>query len=67
MAHGLQRTLHVEWTSEFDDTAICISSLSLYALRKQNGGRRNIPDDDILHNHRRESLKSYIASTGWAL
>jgi hypothetical protein len=26
-----------------------------------------IPDDDILHSHRRENLKSYIALTGWAL
>jgi hypothetical protein len=28
--------------------------------------RRNIPEDDILHSHRRENLKSYIALTGWA-
>jgi hypothetical protein len=26
-----------------------------------------IPEDDILHSHRRESLKSYIALTGWTL
>jgi hypothetical protein len=26
-----------------------------------------ISEDDILHNHRRESLKSYIALTGWAI
>jgi hypothetical protein len=26
-----------------------------------------IPEDDILHNHRRQNLKSYIALTGWAL
>jgi hypothetical protein len=26
-----------------------------------------IPEDDILHSHRRETLKSYIALTGWAL
>jgi hypothetical protein len=26
-----------------------------------------IPEDDILHSHRRENLKSYIALTGWAL
>jgi hypothetical protein len=25
---------------------------------------RNIPEDDILHSHRRENLKSYIALTG---
>jgi hypothetical protein len=29
--------------------------------------RRNIPEDDILHSHRREIRKSYISSTGWAL
>jgi hypothetical protein len=29
--------------------------------------RRNIPEDAILHNHRRENLKSYIALTGWTL
>jgi hypothetical protein len=28
---------------------------------------RNIPEDDILHSHRRESHKSYIALTGWTL
>jgi hypothetical protein len=26
-----------------------------------------IPEDGILHSHRRESLKSYIALTTWAL
>jgi hypothetical protein len=29
--------------------------------------RCNIPEVDILHSHRRENLKSYIALTGWAL
>jgi hypothetical protein len=29
--------------------------------------RRNISEDTILHSHRRENLKSYIALTGWAL
>jgi hypothetical protein len=27
--------------------------------------RRNIPEDGILHSHRRENLKSYITLTGW--
>jgi hypothetical protein len=27
----------------------------------------NIPEDDILHSHLRENLKSYIALTGWTL
>jgi hypothetical protein len=26
-----------------------------------------IPEDDILHSHRRENLKFYIALTGWTL
>jgi hypothetical protein len=29
--------------------------------------RRNIPENRILHNHRRENLKSYKALTGWSL
>jgi hypothetical protein len=29
--------------------------------------RWNIPEDGILHSHRRENLKSYTALTGWAL
>jgi hypothetical protein len=29
--------------------------------------RRNIAEDDILHSHRLENLKSYIALTGWTL
>jgi hypothetical protein len=29
--------------------------------------RCNVQEDDILHSHRRENLKSYIALTGWAL
>jgi hypothetical protein len=26
-----------------------------------------MPENDILHSHRRENLKSYIALAGWAL
>jgi hypothetical protein len=29
--------------------------------------RRNIPENAVLHSHCRESLKSYIALTGWTL
>jgi hypothetical protein len=29
--------------------------------------RSSIPEDDILHSHRRENIRSYIALTGWAL
>jgi hypothetical protein len=27
----------------------------------------HIPEDDILHSHRRENPESYIALTGWTL
>jgi hypothetical protein len=27
----------------------------------------HIPEDDILHSHCRENLKSYMALTGWTL
>jgi hypothetical protein len=29
--------------------------------------RRSIPEDGIVHSHRRENLKPYIALTGWAM
>jgi hypothetical protein len=29
--------------------------------------RRHIPENGILHIHRQETLKTYIALTGWAL
>jgi hypothetical protein len=29
--------------------------------------RRYIPEDAILHSHRRENLKSYLALSGWTL
>jgi hypothetical protein len=29
--------------------------------------RRHIPEDGILHSHRRENFNSYIALTGWTL
>jgi hypothetical protein len=29
--------------------------------------RRQLPEDAILHSHRSENLKSYIALTGWTL
>jgi hypothetical protein len=29
--------------------------------------RRHIPEDGVLHSHRRENLKFYIALTGWDL
>jgi hypothetical protein len=29
--------------------------------------RSNIPEDGILHSHRRENLRSYLALTDWVL
>jgi hypothetical protein len=43
--------------------ALCSSETSDFT----RATRRNIPEDGILHSYRRESLKSYIALTGWAL
>jgi ABC-type taurine transport system substrate-binding protein len=43
--------------------ALCSSEI-LVLIRS---ARRNIPEDGILHSHRRENLKSYIALTGWTL
>jgi hypothetical protein len=43
--------------------AICSMETSVLA----RATRRNIPEDAILHRHRRENLKSYIALTGWVL
>jgi hypothetical protein len=54
------------------------SSLVLSALMMEATGssktpvltrptRRHIPEDGILHIHRRENLKSYIGLTGWDL
>jgi hypothetical protein len=34
---------------------------------RKTAALRQIPEDDILHSHRRENLKSYIALTAWAL
>jgi hypothetical protein len=42
-----------------------LSSSKTSVLR--TGTQRNIPEDDILHCHCRENLKSYIALTGWTL
>jgi hypothetical protein len=41
--------------------AICSSERSVIT----RSTRRNIPEDDIIRNHRRENLISYIALTGW--
>jgi hypothetical protein len=50
-----------------------IVTLMLEALRSSEWSgltratRRNIPEDGILHSHRRETLRSYIVLTGWTV
>jgi hypothetical protein len=43
--------------------ALCSSETSVLT----RATRPNIPENGILHSHRRENLKSYIALTGWVL
>jgi hypothetical protein len=44
---------------------VALCSFETSALTRAT--RRNIPQDGILHSHRRENLKSYITLTGWTL
>jgi hypothetical protein len=50
-----------------------LATLMMVALRSSEtsvlttAARRNFLDDDILHSHRRQNIKSYKALTGWTL
>jgi hypothetical protein len=43
------------------------TTLALTSNRRTLRRNTNIPEDTILHSHRREILKSYTALTGWTL
>jgi hypothetical protein len=66
------RTMDTVHTANFPSSPILVT-LMMEALSPSEkpvltrATRRNIPADDILHSHRRENLKSYIALTGWTL
>jgi hypothetical protein len=70
--------IRVTRISELETTLAVISSPILVTLMKEalsysetsvltRATGRNIPEDGIIHSHRRENLKSYIALTGWTL
>jgi hypothetical protein len=61
------------YVSEERNASIILFTLMMEALSSYEtlvltrATRCNIPEDDILHSHCRENLKSYIALTGWTL
>jgi hypothetical protein len=67
----LRRVLRLLVTTDVPRSPILVT-LVMEAIRSSETSvlratRRNAPEDCILHSHRRENLKSYIALTGWAL
>jgi hypothetical protein len=68
-----RRVLQSLVTANVVPSSHILSILMMEAIRSSETSvltgvtRRHIPEDDILHSHRREDLRSYIALTGWAL
>jgi hypothetical protein len=62
---ALVRTDVSELTDSYHPDDGGVHSTETSVLRRDT--RRNFPEDGILHRHRRENLKSYIALSGWTL
>jgi hypothetical protein len=66
----LRCVLQMLVTADFPSSLI-LSTLMMEAMRSSEtsvptrAAWRHIPEDVILHSHRRENLKSYIALIGW--
>jgi hypothetical protein len=69
----LRRNTKLLVTANIVPSSPILVTLTMEALRSfetpvlTRATRRHIPEDAILHSHRRENLKSYIALTGWTL
>jgi hypothetical protein len=68
-----RRVLQLLGTANAVPSSLIFFILMMEAIRSSETSvltrvtRRNILEDDILHNYRRENLISYVALTGWAL
>jgi hypothetical protein len=61
--NGINNVLSLLFSSALNMEGACSYETSVLTRPT----RRHIPEEGILHNHRRENLKSYNALTGWAL
>jgi hypothetical protein len=48
-------------------TLMMVAACSSETFVLKGATLHNIPEGGILHSHRRENLKSYLALTGWIL
>jgi hypothetical protein len=69
----LESTLAVTITADALPSSLIPSCLKMEVILSYETSvltrttRRHIPDEDNLHSHCRENLKSYITLTGWTL